>query len=127
VRSALRLAGCETGTARLTARERERCQERFGSAVTGEEMTPPKDWAARRRGDEARRQARKSLFDDVDSQPPRASDGVSLGGGGGVGVMVGIPFGQPPKPLPNIPAHTLRGDDDALRPKPKPKPEDPPT
>ena len=51
-----------------------------------------------------------------------------IGGGGGAVVGVSVPFGQPPKALPNIPASTLRGDDDALRPKrkPEPKPAQPP-
>jgi hypothetical protein len=105
--AALRAADCSP-TATLTAREREACLARAAAGGRRDAPLPPPDaWARRRRGDEAHRQGPRNLLAANCGHP----DGCA---------PEGMRFGRIPPASPVIPPSTLRGDDDALRPKPKP-------
>jgi hypothetical protein len=114
--AALRSTGCRNWN--LSAAERERCLEREGALAR--EAVPD---ALR-----AERRARKEEA-EVANRPPNATALVRGPGDdprdhpmvGLPPVMVGvvIPFGKPPKAIEPIAPSTLRGDDDALRPKPR--------
>jgi hypothetical protein len=115
VRRALRTTvGCaEEDVIGLTQRERDECRRRLGEARRGGPPAPNERQRAMRPGP-ARRDAHAELRPEWD-----CGAGGSLGCRGSA-VMVGasIPFGYVPPALPVIPPSTLRGDDDALRPKP---------
>ena len=117
VRRALRTTvGCaEEDVIGLTQRERDECRRRLSEARRAGPLPPNERQRAMRPGP-ARRDAHAELRPAWD-----------CGAGGsldcrGSAVMVGgsIPFGYVPPALPVIAPSTLRGDDDALRPKPKP-------
>lgn len=102
---------------RLTAREQEACRERLGrSRAAG----PPPPTVALRRAleaaDDARAKASRRVGETFDD--PHVAQ--CAGSGLCRRELKGVPFGNPPPALPVIPPSTLRGDDDALRPKPRP-------
>jgi hypothetical protein len=124
LRSALRTTvGCPDGEViGLTRRERERCDE--GRGARTRDAPPAPLPTAKQRAFDATVQGR--------NPPPNARDkvfhdkGIDCHGSNmGMGCMPKLakprPFGKPPKAITPIPPSTLRGDDDALRPKPKPE------
>lgn len=118
LRSFLRSADCDLGSLRLSPGERERCLDRLRDARQGEAVLPPRRWTERPPVDEgAVISGTRNALKSVVLRPGRPD---SLTGEAPVMVGVALPFGRPPPALPNIPASTLRGDDDALRPRPKP-------
>jgi hypothetical protein len=102
---------------RLTPREREACRERLGGARAAGPVPPT---AALRRAleaaDDRRAKANRRLGETFND--PHVAQ--CAGSGLCRRELVGIPFGEPPPALPVIPPSTLRGDDDALRPKLRP-------
>jgi hypothetical protein len=122
VREVLRATvGCDTADLLgLTRREREACEEARGARARGYEL--PESLAERQARD-ARAVARNPR--------PKGNEWVRAPGDGPAnhsvlgppdGMMVGgsVAFGRPPKAIAPIPPSTLRGDDDALRPRPAP-------
>jgi len=108
--------GCDRAADREA---RERCKEAQGAAARAAPPIPPF--------------TRKKQQELAGAPPPprgvRTVVGpLNLPGGGGalglpdpIGVRIIIPF-EPAKAIEPIPPSTLRGDDDALRPRPRPSP-----
>jgi hypothetical protein len=112
----LRSTGCRNWN--LSAAERERCLEREG-ALAREGAADIERSERRARNEEAevaRRPANATALVRPPGDDPRNH---TLGGPPPVMVGVVIPFGKPPKAIEPIAPSTLRGDDDALRPKPR--------
>jgi hypothetical protein len=116
--------GCDTADLLgLTRREREACDERRGARNRlAEEDDLPPSLAERQRRD-ARAVARNPrpkgpALVRAPGEGPQNHPVVGL-----PPVMVGatVPFGAPPKAITPIPPSTLRGDDDALRPRTTPQ------
>jgi hypothetical protein len=117
VAAALRAADCSAGST-MPARERQGCVER--AAAGGREPPPPATTTqrhAREALDDARFKANRRVGESI------RDPAVARCAGAGIchaDLPIAIPFGKVPKALPVIPPSTLRGDDDALRPKPRP-------
>lgn len=115
---ALRAAACADGD-RLSARERALCDERLGRTARGAAPLAPT------------RRARDLAYDIDQARNPTRNAYNALRADGMHCEMIegclpparnGVPFGKPPPALPVIPPSTLRGDDDALRPRARPQP-----
>jgi hypothetical protein len=103
--------------AALAPGQQARCRERAGAAArNAERMQTP----AERRAEAARARAAAAKGPALVRGPGDAPGSHPALGPPPVMVGVSVPFGKPPKALPPIPPSTLRGDDDALRPKPSP-------
>lgn len=116
--AALRAADCGAG-ATLSARDRQRCLEQAAAGGAREPSPPPTTAQrhAREALDDARYKANRRLGELVRDPKYARCAGSDLCH---ADLPIVIPFGKVPKALPVIPPSTLRGDDDALRPKPRP-------
>jgi len=119
VREALRLSvGCDTADLLgLTRRERDLCNEARAARAARYEPVPQSD-TERRRADwraagreDTTAGSRIGLLPPPKRSSPLLEDPIMVG--------VTVPFGKPPKAITPIAPSTLRGDDDALRPKPR--------
>ncbi|MBW3616276.1 MAG: hypothetical protein KY446_00785 [Proteobacteria bacterium] len=130
VAAALRAVDC-SGPGPRTARERELCAVRARTTARTAPALGP-DPNPRLQAEAAARTAAAAAREEARLRPlplgvctgcntiggPRRGEGPATNLSDSSGIK--IPFGRPPPALPVIPPSTLRGDDDALRPKPRP-------
>ena len=123
VREGLRLSvGCDSADVLgLTRRERERCAEERGARTRDAALPEGYD----REREDARAVARnpRRPATSLVRAPREGPQNHPVVGLPPVTVGASIPFGKPPKAIEPIAPSTLRGDDDALRPRPAAKPD----